>query len=104
MSKFAYGNVFEKVEFCQEKEIQTELFNTQDYYIERITSKGQESDFYIQEEAEFVVLMQGTAEIWVEGQGTKQLEAGSYLFLDRRLKHRVTKTIGECIWLCFFVK
>lgn len=72
--------------------------------IERIVSSGHVSppDFwYNQPLDEWVVLLQGEAEVrFVEGQ-TRLLKAGDWLFLPSGLRHRVDRTSSEppCIWL-----
>lgn len=74
--------------------------------IERIVSTGQASPegfWYDQEEAEWVTLLQGEAEIGFE-RGVKTLKAGEYILLPAHCRHRVNWTSREpaCIWLCVF--
>ncbi len=72
--------------------------------IERIISLGHVSppDFwYDQELDEWVVLLQGEAEIRFADGRTKALKAGDCLFLPAGLGHRVDRTTDDppCIWL-----
>ncbi len=72
--------------------------------IERIISCGQTSPpgfWYDQDRDEWVVLLQGRAEIsWEDGRRTK-LTAGDWLFLPAHEKHRVdfTSAAPPCVWL-----
>lgn len=72
--------------------------------IERIVSCGQTSDWYDQDESEFVTLLQGEAELcWEDGSKTR-LHAGDALTIPPHQLHRVSFTSSEppCIWLCVF--
>lgn len=71
--------------------------------IEQIVSCGQFSEEYDQEEDEWILLLQGNAKLWVEGEEIA-LKTGDSYFLKRHVKHRVLYTSQEppCIWLCVF--
>lgn len=76
--------------------------------IERIVSAGQSSpeDFwYDQEEAEYVVVLQGEAVLGFPD-GRQILRAGDGWHLPAHQRHRVEFTSREpaCIWLCIFYK
>ncbi len=101
---FCEGNAYDELKFSENEEIISLLYSDDKYYVERITSSGQQSDFYIQDELEFVVLMQGQAKLWLEGRGEKMLRAGDFILIDRGLKHKVTHTSENCVWLCFFIR
>ncbi len=72
--------------------------------IERIISRGQASPpgfWYDQDRDEWVVLLQGRAEIsWPDGR-LARLAAGEWLFLPAHEKHRVDFTSADppCLWL-----
>jgi cupin 2 domain-containing protein len=71
--------------------------------IERIVSKGQaspENFWYDQEQNEWVLVLQGEAEIEFKNEKTK-LRAGDHLLIEARKKHRVSYTSSEppVIWL-----
>ncbi len=77
--------------------------------IERILSCGQitpEGEWYDQEEAEWVVLIAGTAKLLMDQEGGEviHLEQGDHLLIPARRKHRVIYTSKEpiCIWLAVF--
>ena len=72
--------------------------------IERIVSRGHttaKGRWYDQEQAEWVVLLQGEASLeWDDGSRTA-LAAGDWLLIPAHKRHRVTSTTAEppCIWL-----
>ena len=76
--------------------------------IERIVSTGQASppDFwYDQPEGEWVVLLQGAAELrFADEADTRHLKAGDFVDIAPHRRHRVDWTPGECntVWLAIF--
>ena len=72
--------------------------------IERIISTGQVSDWYDQTEAEFVVLLGGSAKIEFECGKVVALSKGDTLLIAPHERHRVSHTSSEppCVWLCVF--
>jgi cupin 2 domain-containing protein len=76
----------------------------QNIRIERIISTGQttpEGQWYDQDGDEWVVLLQGEAEISFEEGSLVRLRTGDYLMISAHQKHRVEYTSIEppCIWL-----
>ena len=73
--------------------------------LERILSKGQktpEGTWYEQSEDEWVLLIQGRAQLCIEGQNELvHLAAGDSLWLPAQCRHRVawTDPNAHCIWL-----
>jgi len=73
--------------------------------IERIISDGQATaagEWYDQQWNEWVILLKGSAGIRFEDENdTITLNAGDYLFIKARRRHRVewTSTEEKCIWL-----
>ncbi len=72
--------------------------------IERIISTGQSTPpgkWLDQEAAEWVILLQGQAELSFETGVAVSLSAGDYLFIPPHQKHRVeaTSVNPPCIWL-----
>lgn len=96
-------SLFSELQFSSQKEQMRELLATSNFRVERITSSGQTSDWYDQEEDEFVVLLQGEAGIELEDGREVQLQAGDSLYLPAHYRHRVLQTGQNCVWLCFFV-
>jgi cupin 2 domain-containing protein len=76
--------------------------------IERIVSRGHTSPpgfWYDQQEHEFVLLLQGKAELeLLEPKEQLCLQAGDYLLIPARRKHRVIRTSSDedCVWLAVF--
>lgn len=75
--------------------------------VERIVSTGQttpEGQWYDQEQAEWVALLSGHAELMWEGGEKTPLKAGDWLLIPAHVRHRVSYTSAEppCVWLAFF--
>lgn len=88
------------------EEIFTTLLATAEFKIERIVSQGQHSapDFwYDQQQAEWILLIQGHAELEFED-AVISLTAGDYLNIPTHKKHRVKSTASDqiTIWLAVF--
>jgi len=80
------------------------LVSSKDILIERIISSGQitpEGQWYDQSTDEWVVLLQGQAEISYSDATKVHLKSGDYLLIPAHVKHRVdfTSTEPPCIWL-----
>lgn len=83
------------------------LLETDNILIEKIISKGQitpENQWLEQDKDEWVILLQGEAEISFENPEKKvniSLKSGDHLFIQKNQRHRVEKTSAnpECIWL-----
>ena len=76
--------------------------------IERIVSRGQATPpgaWYDQREDEWVVVLQGSGVLAFEDGPPVRLEAGDWVLLPARRRHRVESTSTEppCIWLAVFV-
>lgn len=85
-------------------EVITVLEQNEHVRIERIISTGQQSEWYDQEETEFVILLEGRAELVFEENRIVSLEKGDTLLIPAHQKHRVSYTSSEppCLWLCVF--
>lgn len=80
------------------------LHQSENLLIERIISTGQttpEGQWYDQEQDEWVVLLQGEAQLMYEDNSTVNLSAGHWVFIPAHQRHRVSYTSSEppCIWL-----
>ncbi len=97
-------NLFDLPPLPLDEELTTILAGNDTVRIERIVSTGQTSDWYDQEEVEFVSLLVGAAELtWADG-GLTRLVAGDTLTIPPHKRHRVsfTSTQPPCVWLCIF--
>ncbi|MDO4542388.1 MAG: cupin domain-containing protein [Bacillota bacterium] len=97
-------NIFHMPAFPLEDELTTILQEGEGIRIERIVSAGQTSSWYDQEENEYVILLQGEAEIEFKDAEAVALTAGDCLLLPAHQIHRVSYTSWEppCLWLCVF--
>jgi cupin 2 domain-containing protein len=87
------------------EEIFETLLTTPGIKIERIISSGQATpagEWYDQGSDEWVLLLSGSAELLIEGEEVpRRLEAGSYLLLPAKCRHRVewTDPDSKTVWL-----
>lgn len=97
-------NIFHLPALPLDEEVVTVLSQNKDLRIERIISTGQTSDWYDQEESEFVVLVQGRGDIEFKDKPPVHLREGDCILLPPHELHRVTYTSADppCIWLCIF--
>jgi cupin 2 domain-containing protein len=97
-------NLFDGLPCRAEEELFTELLRRNGVRIERIVSTGQSTPAdkpYIQEYDEWVLLVSGSAGLWIEGEGERELRPGDYVLIPSHHTHRVTWTPkGEpTVWL-----
>ena len=100
-------NFFENIPDSSKEEIIEILAHSQNFRIERIISSGQSSpnDFwYIQEENEWVIVLEGEAELEFENNDILKMKSGDYLLIPALKKHRVKSTsqTEKTIWLAVF--
>ncbi|QJD80398.1 cupin domain-containing protein [Spirosoma rhododendri] len=90
------------------EELVDDLLRGQSFRVERIVSRGHASpdDFwYDQDEAEWVLVVQGEARLRLETDAEPiELKAGSYINLPAHARHRVewTHPDVDTIWLAIF--
>jgi len=86
------------------EELTTILAEGANTRIERIVSDGQVSGWYDQDEAEFVALLDGAAEIEYENGDILAMGKGDTLTIPPGVRHRVSYTSSNppCVWLCVF--
>lgn len=76
------------------------LLKTQTLSIEKITSNGQtSSQWYDQNEDEWVVIIEGEGTLLFEGGCEIRLKKGEHLYIPKHTKHKVTYTASPTIWL-----
>jgi cupin 2 domain-containing protein len=99
------GSLFEDIPAeCPEELFET-LCSAENVKIERIVSNGQASPegfWYDQEQNEFLLVVQGSAGLKIEGEDhIVVLKTGDYLNIGSHVKHRVEWTASACktIWL-----
>jgi cupin 2 domain-containing protein len=97
-------NLFENLPVRTEDEEFVELLSRPGTRIERIVSNGQTTPAdapFDQDHDEWVLLLSGTASLWVDGDGERDLRPGDHVFIPAHRLHRVTKTAENepTIWL-----
>ena len=97
-------NLFDDLPRHSDVELFSVLLSGKGVRIERIVSTGQftPADIpYDQEEDEWVLVVAGSAGIWIEGEGERDLRPGDYFFIPAHRLHRVTWTAKDqpTVWL-----
>jgi cupin 2 domain-containing protein len=101
------GHLFRGVPAPPGGEAVDALVRGADVRVERIVSRGHRSPdgfWYDQDEAEWVVLLQGAARLALADGRTLELGPGDWIHLEARERHRVEWTDPErdTIWLAVF--
>ena len=98
------SNIFHLPSQLNYEELFEPIVSANNILIERIVSTGQTTppgEWYDQEQDEWVILLQGEAELsYADGYRLK-LTAGDYILIPAHEKHRVDYTSSNppCIWL-----
>ncbi|HET6308302.1 MAG TPA: cupin domain-containing protein [Rhodopila sp.] len=97
-------NLFENLPRQVLEEEFKELLSRPGVRIERIVSHGQFTPVeapYNQDHDEWVLLLRGSAILWIDGEGEREMGPGDYLLIPARRVHRVTKTASNeaTVWL-----
>jgi len=75
------------------------LLRHRNLHVERIVSSCDiQPTEYIQEQDEWVLLVQGTATLEIDGKATT-LKAGDHVFLPARTPHTVTEVSQGALWI-----
>jgi cupin 2 domain-containing protein len=76
------------------------LLKTKTLSIEKITSNGQtSSQWYEQNEDEWVVIIEGEGTLLFEDKREVRLKKGEHLYIPKHTKHKVIYTASPTIWL-----
>lgn len=99
-------NLFDLPEGTFETEKVEVLLKNPFLRMERIVSNGQTTDWYDQEEDEWVALLQGSATLTYESGEIQELSMGDTVLIPAHKKHKVSATSSAppCVWLCLFFK
>jgi cupin 2 domain-containing protein len=97
-------NLFDDLPRHEDTELFSELLSAKGVRIERIVSTGQSTPAdkpYNQDHDEWVLLLTGSAGLWIEGQGERELRPGDHVLIAAHRRHRVTWTVsgGPTVWL-----
>lgn len=100
-------NFFEIENLGHNEESFFSLFENQAIKIERIVSRAQASEegfYYDQEDGEWLLVLEGEAEIGYPDKTVTRLKKGDTLYLPPHQLHRVNKTTNPTLWLAVFIK
>ena len=76
------------------------LLKTANIHIEKITSNGQVSDkWFEQDKDEWVVLVEGEGRLLFEDGHEVHLQKGEHIYIEKMKKHKVIYTSTPAIWL-----
>ena len=97
-------NLFENLPARTESEAFDELLARPGCRIERIVSFGHATPVdspYDQDHDEWVLLLGGSATLWIDGEGERDLCPGDHVLLPAHHLHRVTRTSDSepTVWL-----
>ncbi len=99
------GNIFADLPAHLPEEATTVLASYPGAVVERIVSTGQASPpgfWYDQDWSEWVILLQGAAALWIEGEAApRRLGPGDHVELPAHVRHRVECTDPDrpTVWL-----
>jgi cupin 2 domain-containing protein len=101
------ANLFESLPTHLPEEEFMELLARPGIRIERIVSTGQVTPAdapYNLAHDEWVLLLSGSASLWIEGEGERHLRPGDHLLLPAHCIHRVTRTAADepTVWLAIY--
>lgn len=99
------GNLLENLPEILVGESFQMLLACRNVQIERIVSSdAPETVLYDQVQDEWVLLVQGEADLWIDG-GQVTMRAGDFRFIPAHTPHRVlrTSTAPRCIWLAVHI-
>lgn len=96
-------SIFEHLQPAAGTELFDVLFEGSQVRIERIVSSGsQPRTRYVQPHDEWVLLVQGSAELLLDG-ATVRLRAGDTLLLPADVPHEVVSTSKNAVWLAVHI-
>nr|WP_294503830.1 cupin domain-containing protein [uncultured Rhodopila sp.] len=98
------SNLFDNLPIRADNEDCLELLARPGLRIERIVSFGHSTPAdapYDQDHDEWVLLLRGSASLWIDGDGERDLRPGDHLLIPARRVHRVTRTAQNepTVWL-----
>jgi cupin 2 domain-containing protein len=98
------NNIFEDLPVQIKDEVFTDLLSRPGVRIERIVSNGQSTPDdapFAQPHDEWVLLLRGSASLWIDGDGDCDLRPGDHVLIPAHRRHRVTRTAQNqpTVWL-----
>jgi len=101
------GNIYASIPHSLKEELLEILLETKGFRMERIVSEGHSTEpgqWYDQETAEWVILLEGAAGLLFEGDAeARVMGPGDYVLIPPHRRHRVEWTDGQkrTVWLAF---
>ena len=97
-------NIFDNIPTQLHQELFQDIFSKDGLKIQRIVSQGeatQDDKWYIQEDDEWVIVLQGEATLSFEDDSDIKLSSGDYIHIPAHKKHKVSWTSSDeqTIWL-----
>jgi len=97
------NNIFTPNQDDKENEQFDTLLQTKNIHIEKITSYGQISEqWQEQDRDEWVVLIEGEGKLLFEDGSELALKKGEYIHIPKMQKHKVIYTSEPAIWLAIY--
>ena len=94
-------NIFKNLKYDLTKETIDEIFSSPKIRVERITSSGQTTDWFNQDENELVILLEGEAIIqFLDKELT--IKKGDVINIPSNQIHKTINLSNTCLWLCIF--
>ncbi len=101
------GNLFSNVQHTEGPEEFFTLLKDGNVEVQKIVSHGTSSEWFDQDTAEFVALLQGEARLLFEGKSEELVMGpGDFVGIPKHKRHRVTYTAPDrpTVWLAFHWK
>jgi len=100
----APSNLFGGIPTQLPDELEELLAQGRRFRLKRIVSRGHNTDWYHQDENEWVTLLSGAAQLEFEQQTFVDLAPGDFLLIPAHCKHRVSWTDPrtESVWLALY--
>jgi len=97
----AMKNILRNIPENLPEELLESLAEDSNTSIKRIVSKGHTTDWYDQDQHEFVVVLKGAAKLEFEGSRYQEMGPGDWLHIPAHVRHRVawTSESEETVWL-----
>ena len=97
-------NIFNNIPKQLDQELFQDIISKDGITIQRIVSQGeatQDDKWYIQEDDEWVIVLQGKATLSFEDDSDIKLNSGDYINIPAHKKHKVSSTDSkkQTIWL-----
>lgn len=95
-------NLLSNLKFSKKEEVEEIVYEDEKVRVLRTMSLDQVTEWMVQDEDEFVVLMEGKASIETDRE-VMEMKKGDFLFIEKGLRHRVIDQ-DRALWFCIFVK